>query len=269
LEESIFKQASTTYYWSSKFFPANVRSDVYKLYSFVRVADDFVDIVPQDAKSFYELKSAWQKKLEPTNTLIIQVINNINYLVQKYNFERAWVDAFLQSMEDDLKPPIYKKLDDSLKYVYGSADVIGYMMARILGLDDRAMKAAGLQGRAMQWINFIRDIDEDIVLGRSYFPLEDLKKFNLKDLSKAIAENDQDNFKKFVQLQIDRYKQWQAEAEAGYKYIPKRLLIPVKTASDMYNWTAEQIENDPFIVYQKKVKPKKERIIYKTLTNMV
>lgn len=41
-DEEIFKKGSTTYYWSSKFFPKKVRKDVLKFYSFVRVVDDYV-----------------------------------------------------------------------------------------------------------------------------------------------------------------------------------------------------------------------------------
>lgn len=261
MEEAIFKNASTTYYWSSKFFPATVRADVFKLYSFVRIADDFVDQIPQDAEGFYELKAAYQGKKASKNPGIILAVDNINYLCDKYDLEKQWVTVFLGSMEQDTKNVTYKTLAESLEYVYGSADVVGFMMAKILGLNDAAFKAAGLQGRAMQWVNFIRDIDEDNTLGRCYFPKSDLEKLGLKDLSRESAEANPDAFKKFVHLQITRYQKWQNEAEAGYKFIPRRLRIPVKTASDMYNWTAKEIEKNPFIVFEKKVKPAKLKII--------
>ena len=40
----IFKQGSKTYFYSSIFFPASVKQDVFTLYAFVRKADDFVGI---------------------------------------------------------------------------------------------------------------------------------------------------------------------------------------------------------------------------------
>lgn len=267
MEATIFRNASTTYYWSSLFFPASVRADVFKLYSFVRVADDFVDTVPQDEKSFYELKDVWLGKRSAENPLIRQVVENINYLSEKYHFDPAWIEAFLESMEADIRPVPYKTLQDSLHYVYGSADVIGLMMAKILDLPESAMETAGRQGRAMQWINFIRDIDEDNGLGRCYFPREDLIKIGLSDLSCESAEANPKEYKKFIRLQIDRYKQWQQEAEAGYKYIPKRLRIPVRTAAAMYGWTAHEIAKDPFVVFEKKVKPSKFRVAFTALRN--
>jgi len=43
-----FKQGSRTYFNSSLFFPRKIRRDVFALYGFVRIADNFVDSVPQD-----------------------------------------------------------------------------------------------------------------------------------------------------------------------------------------------------------------------------
>lgn len=251
-----------------------MREDVFKLYSFVRMADDFVDQTPQDKAGFLGFKKLWNDALqqkdpvfEPSDEPRENAVKNMVYLVKKYNFHEDWVDSFLSAMESDLKISKYKTLDDSLNYVYGSAEVIGLMMAKTLRLPDKAHEAARLQGRAMQWINFVRDINEDISLNRQYFPVEDLKKFGLCNLSQKTAEAHPDKFDSFIRLQLDRYKKWQTKAETGYKYIPKRSLVPIKTASDMYNWTAEQIEKNPMIIYDKKVKPTKSKVLSQVFKN--
>lgn len=276
MEKTIFKRASRTYYYSSLFFPGRIRDDVFKLYSFVRMADDFVDQTPQDKAGFLEFKKQWAEisELKETGSGVSgepreNAVKNMAYLVKTYNFHAEWVDAFLTAMESDFKKPHYKTLDDSLTYVYGSAEVIGLMMAKLLGLAEDALTAAKLQGRAMQWINFVRDIDEDNGLDRQYFPKKDLKRFGLSDLSQETAEKNPDAFKKFIQLQIGRYDAWQHEAERGYKYIPKRSLVAIKTASDMYGWTARTIEKDPLVIFKRKVKPSKARVLAQALKNSV
>ncbi len=60
IERDIFKKGSTTYYFSSKFFAKGVRDDVFKLYSFVRVVDDYVDMIPPDVESFKYIIRRWQ-----------------------------------------------------------------------------------------------------------------------------------------------------------------------------------------------------------------
>jgi len=47
---SIFKRGSKTYFYSTLFFPGDVRRDVFILYSFLRKADDYVDAIPQDTE---------------------------------------------------------------------------------------------------------------------------------------------------------------------------------------------------------------------------
>lgn len=269
-EQEIFRRGSTTYYWSSRFFPREVRDDVFRLYSFVRTADDYVDEIPVRPKDFFELKTAWKTgDIKGATTLNQMVLKNMAELTKRYKFDKKWVDDFLAAMESDLLPAPHKTLKDSQDYIYGSAGVIGLMMARIMGLPSEANECALAQGNAMQWVNFIRDIDEDNGLGRSYFPSSEIKKFGLKNLSKAEAHKKPEQFQAFVQFQIDRYREWQAEANQGFRYIPRRLRIPLKTAVSMYDWTAREIEKDPFVVFRRKVKPSKLRVFAAAAWNIV
>lgn len=268
-EERIFRSGSTTYYFSSRFFPKGVRDDVFKLYSFVRVVDDIVDQVNPDIKAFEYVEKRWKSLRKNINgemkriddSIEERVLSNIVYIVHRYSCDPGWVDAFLRSMRMDIERKRYKKLDDTLEYVYGSAEVIGLFMAKILRLNDKATEAAKMQGRAMQFINFIRDIEEDIMLGRHYFPEEDLVACGLKDISEHEAKRKPAEFREFIELQVCRYNLWQKEASRGFRYIPKRMRIAVRTAVDMYNWTSQKIADQPFIVFQKKVKPSKNRVI--------
>jgi phytoene synthase len=78
-----------------------------------------------------------------------------------------------------------------------------------------------------------------------------------------------DRFANFLQMQLDRYCHWQEHAEEGYRFIPKRYLISIKTASEMYHWTAEQIAQHPFIVYDMKVKPMISKILLTVVSNLI
>jgi phytoene synthase len=143
------------------------------------------------------------------------------------------------------------------------------MMAKIIGLPKESFEHAKYLGRAMQYINFIRDIAEDLELGRVYFPQTDLRQHGLENLTYAHVKQHPDRFQAFLQMQLDRYCRWQEHAEIGYHYIPKRYLISIKTASEMYHWTAEQIVHHPFVVYEMKVKPMVSKIILTVFSNLI
>jgi phytoene synthase len=136
---NIFRKGSKTFFYSSLFFPASIRDDVFSFYSFVRTADNYVDIIPQQKKQFYQ--------------------------------------------------------------------------------------------------------------------------FN-KELHYETAQKQPEQFKKFIRHQVKKYRQINQQGKIGFAYLPTELLIPVKTATNMYEWTAEQIYRDPFIVYRTKVKPPVSHILY-------
>lgn len=278
MEHDIFRKGSTTYYSASRFFPEPLRSDVFRLYSFVRTADDYVDEHPRRPDKLLELEQSWQAAwpnlhfdiaARVKDTVDERAIKNIVGLAQKYSFDKTWVDAFFAAMKSDIEPKTYSTIDDTLAYTHGSAEVVGLMMARIMGLPDQALAAAALQGRAMQYINFIRDIPEDTALGRQYIPVAELHKYNLPDLSFQSATDNPAAFAKLIRSELNRYRQWQHEANRGFHYIPRRYRIPLRTSVDMYNWTATQIARNPMVIYKRKVKPVKEQVISRALLRMI
>ena len=266
--DEIFRKGSTTYYYSTKLFPAKIKKEVTQLYNFVRVADDYVDSVPQNTKGFMDFKNEYYRVLSG-ETSDNKVITDFVKLSQKRKFENEWVDAFLLSMEMDTRKSRYDNLDELNTYLYGSAEVIGLMMNKVMNVNKSADESARYLGKAMQFINFIRDIDEDLDLKRTYFPVEDLESFGLSGLTRGEARRKPKRFKAFVRSQIQLYFRWQKRAELGFKFIPKNMRIAVKTASDMYLWTAKEIYKNPFIVYDLKIKPTWTKVLLNGLRNTV
>jgi phytoene synthase len=265
MHRDVFKGGSKTYFNSSLFFPADVRDDVFILYGFVRVADDFVDSVPQQPKEFHAFVDRYRRAFAGEHVDDV-IIDSFVDLARRKEFDPEWTDAFLHSMALDLEKQIHATVPEMLEYIYGSAEVIGLYMSQIMGLPPEAHEAAKMLGRSMQVINFIRDINEDNSLGRIYLPISESE---LPDLQEQSARTRPSEFTSFVRAQLDRYRGWQEEAEAGYRFIPRRYLIPIKTASDMYNWTATQIADDPFVVYRRKVKPSRARIVATVARNSI
>ena len=57
------------------------------------------------------------------------------------------------------------------------------------------------------------------------------------------------------------------KAELGLRYIPRRMRVAVKTASDMYLWTATEIYKNPFIVYDTQIKPTWHKVLLNGVKN--
>ena len=161
----------------------------------------------------------------------------------------------------------YNNLGELNDYLYGSSEVIGLMMNKVMDIDERAHDSARYLGKAMQFINFIRDIDEDLDLNRTYFPKDTLAKFGLDGLTRGEARRKPKQFRAFVRSQIKVYFDWQKKAETGFVYLPKRMRVAVKTASDMYMWTATKIYKNPFLVYDMQLKPAWNKVLLAGIKN--
>ena len=203
----IFKQGSKTYFYSSIFFPSIIRKDVFVLYAFVRKTDNFVDSIPQKINEFYKFKELYYKCLNGEKTKDI-VINSFVELQKRKKFDQKWINAFLDSMEKDISKKQYETMNETINYMYGSAEVIGLMMSKILQLNEKSYKYARYLGRSMQYINFIRDIFDDINLGRRYLPTAELKKYGLESLEYDYVIKNEELFKSFLRDQIGYYIEW-------------------------------------------------------------
>lgn len=264
----IFHKGSRTMFYSSLFFPKKIRNDVFICYAFVRRADDLVDSLPKNPKEFYRFKHTYEQATHGTHTGDI-VIDSFAELETRKHFNPTWTQAFLHSMELDLTKTTYETVQELLDYVYGAAEVMGLYMSNILNLPKEAYPSARYLGRAFQCINALRDIAEDNTLGRSYIPLEDLQENSLQNLDYHYVNQHPENYAHLINTHITRFYYWLQTAEQGYQYLPKRYLISVKTAMDMYQWTAEQIQKNPYIVYDWKVKPLISQIIGTVFSNLI
>lgn len=277
-EQRIFKSGSKAYYYITKLFPKNARNNVSRLYSFVHTADDYVDGEKPEPKKLLALEKAYNSAIADSSydatahrwdDQETRAVKHIIRLQHRFKFDDTWVKDFFSSMKMDLEPKAYKTMGESLQYVHGSAEVVGLMVAKVIKLPEESYEAAQVQARAIQWMNFIRDLAADTKRGRTYFPVSDLKQYGLKNLSEDEARAHPEKFKKFIRHQLSQYKKWQKEASEGLQYIPEHLKVPITTTIDVYAAMAKQIDNDPFVVFEKKVQPAKHTVAGRVVTNVV
>ena len=253
-EIRIFKDASRTFYFASRFFPRSAREDIFMLYAFVRTVDDFVDCTPQDREGFDRFTDLlWEA--HRSGPVSDPIIDRFVGLWKRVGFERSWVDAFVQAMESDFEKHEYRTLKETEHYMYGSAEVIGLMIMRILDLPEKSAPYAQNLGKAFQYINMIRDIKEDLALGRRYLPLSELKRYGLESLDERYIRENESAFRMFIHAQLAHFERWLRQSRVGFSYLPRRSRMAVEAACRLYEWTAQVIKDDPLVIYERKVRP--------------
>ncbi len=175
---------STSFSLGIYFLNKRMRSAIYAIYGFVRVADEIVDSFEgYDRKT---LLTRFRRDTEEALAMGIStnpVLHSFQKAVSDYDIQTELIDLFLQSMEMDLEKVNYT--DEKYKaYILGSAEVVGLMCLHVFTEGDKN-KYADLKpfamklGAAFQKVNFLRDMKDDYqLLGRIYFPGIEIDTFN-------------------------------------------------------------------------------------------
>lgn len=202
----------------------SIRSAVYAIYGYVRLADEIVDSFHEydKEKLLNRLKVETQNALEE-NISLNPILQSFQETVHKYQIDKKLIEQFLHSMEMDLQKIDYNS-ELYNEYIHGSAEVVGLMCLQVFTegnkekyeeLKPYAMKL----GSAFQKINFLRDLNDDyLILGRTYFPNIDMDVFDSGVKDKIEQEIEQE-FK---------------EALIGIKKLPASSLFGVYLAYNYY-----------------------------------
>ena len=175
----------------------SIRSAIYAIYGYVRLADEIVDSF-HDYNKEKLLKRLRKETLHALNERISlnPILQSFQETVNNYKIDKELIDQFLSSMEMDLQQIEYDS-DLYKTYILGSAEVVGLMCLQVFtdGNKDKYVELkpyAMKLGSAFQKINFLRDLKEDYhILGRTYFPNVDISGFDNKikyEIEKEIEE---------------------------------------------------------------------------------
>ena len=163
------RRVARTFAIACRLLPREVRDDVYRLYLVFRTIDDLVDDGHPEARERVDALDAWAAHGEVGSPEALILAS----LVDRRGLPRGPFRDFCAGMRDDLaaKPIL---TEDALDlYCYRVAGTVGLVMAAVLGVRrPGAEPQAAALGMAMQRTNILRDIDEDLQLGRIYLARE-------------------------------------------------------------------------------------------------
>lgn len=241
VSKAVTEKYSTSFSLGILALKPSVRSAIYAIYGYVRLADEIVDSFHDynKAELLQRFKTETWSALEEGISLN-PILQSFQDTVKNFTIDKGLIEQFLHSMEMDLRQIDYNS-DLYDEYILGSAEVVGLMCLHIFTegkketfeqLKPYAMKL----GSAFQKVNFLRDLKDDYyVLGRTYFPNIDMKIFNNK-----------------IKYQIEREIEAEfKEAFIGIKKLPASSKFGVFLAYKYYlslfkkikNMQAEQIMN--------------------------
>jgi len=177
------RAGGSSFYLAMRILDRARREAMFEVYSFCRAVDDIADSEAPHADRLAGL-TEWRLMIDllyrgsaPPNLVALADA------VKHYGLRREDFDAVIDGVEmdarEDIQAPSLAQLEH---YVDGVACAVGRLCVRIFGMEEAEGRALARHlGRALQFTNILRDIDEDAEHGRLYLPREALQRAQIED----------------------------------------------------------------------------------------
>lgn len=174
-------ESASSFYSSFRFLPMQRRRAITALYAYCREVDDAVDECPDPVQARRQL-AAWRNEIHamlkgnPSHPVTRALYPHL----EPYDLRGEYFHALIDGMLMDLNQTRYPDFEALSSYCWHVAGVVGILAARIFGATQpQTMQYAEKLGLAFQLTNIIRDVGEDIRLGRIYLPEDEMTRFGI------------------------------------------------------------------------------------------
>ena len=176
----ITRHRAANFYWGLRLTPEPKRSAMYSIYAWMREADDLVDgrgsAGPGDSMTIEAFRAATVEALAGETRSVDPIWRSLSAVAREYPLDPCDFHSMIDGQLADLQPRQLANWCELECYCRQVASTVGSICVRIWGYDDpRAIELAIDRGIAFQLTNILRDVVEDVGLGRVYLPYDELE----------------------------------------------------------------------------------------------
>ncbi len=171
-------QASgSSFYTAMRLLPKAEREAMFAVYAFCRHVDDIADEPGATSEERHAQLDVWRRSVDTLYAgRASERVRDLGDPVRRFKMEKedflAVIDGMEMDVDETIRAPSFEKLD---LYCDRVASAVGRLSVKIFGMEDGEGKTlAHHLGRALQFTNILRDLDEDADVGRLYLPAEAL-----------------------------------------------------------------------------------------------
>ncbi|MBM62493.1 MAG: squalene synthase HpnD [Acidobacteria bacterium] len=249
---------NTNFYYSFLVLPAEKRRAITAVWDFCRAVDDAVDCqsAEQGDGSSTDKLLWWRDELAACYTVRSPVTPqgiNLKPHVSRFRLPRCLFEELIDGVEMDIVKRRYRTFEDLYQYCRRVASAVGLLCIEIFGYRDQAARDYAVAlGVALQLTNIIRDLQEDLRVGRLYLPTEDLKRFSCteEDLQKGCS----DKVASLLRFECERAREFYSKARLLLPAVDRRQLVAAEIMGGIYFSILRQIELSDYDVFSKVIR---------------
>ena len=250
----ITRREAKNFYYAFLTLPQERRRAIYVAYAFCRYCDDTVDNAESPDQKTNLLEELHANLNDAyTGRTSDQMFLALADVADRHDIPEEYFKQVIYGVESDLTKVRYQNFEELRSYCYQVASVVGLICLQIFGYkDDAAREYAVDLGLAMQLTNIVRDVQEDLRLGRIYLPQDEIVRFGYSE-EEMEAGVVNESFIELMRFQAQRAKGY---FDSGFKLLP--YLSPRSRAcpavmGQLYSKVLQRIEAAEFDVFQQRI----------------
>jgi phytoene synthase len=247
----------TTFYYSFLTLPAEQRHAIIAVWDFCRAVDDAADEVTETETARREAVTFWRAELARCYDGQVPEApqgRRLQPFITQFDLPRRAFDDVIDGVAMDLDRTRYETFDELLDYCRCVASAVGMICIRIFGCTSPGASDYALNlGVALQLTNIIRDVKDDLALGRLYLPLEDLKAVGctVEDLA---ASRVTAPVRRLLQFECRRARDFYQRAVDARPQEDRRRLVAAEIMRAVYFETLRRVERNDYDVFSGRVR---------------
>jgi len=240
------------------------------VYAFMRRCDDIADDITLSAEDRHNQLLDWLDKVhralaaQPTDDPVLLALTDAQRtyqipigLLDQLAFGTAADLDYGQAAASPGAAPVarYQTFEELRQYCYGVASVVGLVCIKIFGYRDPAAESLAEHcGLAFQLTNIIRDVKEDVAMGRFYFPQEDLTQCGLSAADLAAPQVDVARIRPLLAMEADRARECYRDGEELIPLVNEDSQPALWVLITIYRRLLEKIAANQYDVFQERVR---------------
>ena len=237
------KVGSKSFAAAARLFDAATRRSVLMLYAWCRHCDDVVDgqelgfgVAAPAHDPHAELAQLYEQtqRAYAGDAMRDPAFAAFQEVALRHAIAPRYAYDHLAGFAMDVEQARYETIDDTLRYCYHVAGVVGLMMASIMGAkDERVLDRACDLGLAFQLTNIARDIVDDAGIGRCYLPAQWLREAGIPPGEIALPRHRLALARVAARL-VEQAEPYYDSSLDGIRALPLRSAWAIATARNVY-----------------------------------
>ena len=267
---SIARSAAKNFYYGFVVLPRRKRNALSAVYAFMRRCDDITDDNTLSSFDRHNKLAEWLDKVhralaaQPTDDPVLLALTDAQ---RTYQIPIGLLDQLAYGTAADLDPgqlelsagaelvARYQTFEELRQYCYGVASVVGLVCIKVFGYRDPAAEPLAERcGLAFQLTNIIRDVKEDVAMGRVYFPQDDLAQCGLSAADLTAPNVDVARIRPLLAMEADRARECYRAGDELIPLVNEDSQPALWVLITIYRRLLEKIASNQYDVFSERVR---------------